>query len=92
MKKSLVIILAAFCTLAFSSPIEQSEEPIEKFFDANRDVRILLQTRDNPRNPQQLSLNLASVQQSFYNRNKPLRVLIHGWQVSKTLSFIFLAN
>lgn len=81
MKKSFIIIFAAISSLVYSSPIENVEgESIEKFFDAARDVRILLSTRNNPRNPQQLSINLASIQQSFYNPQKPLRILIHGWQ------------
>jgi hypothetical protein len=80
MKKSLIIIFAAIFSFVYSSPIENNEEPIEKFFDAARDVRILLSTRNNPANPQQLSINLASIQQSFYNPQKPLRILIHGWQ------------
>jgi hypothetical protein len=55
-------------------------EPIDPRFDAYRDVRILLQTRENRLNPQQLAFrNLNSIQQSHFNRNRPTRVLVHGW-------------
>jgi Lipase len=62
-----------------STPLESSE-PIDPMFDAYRDVRILLHTRQNRVIPQQLLFrNLLSVQQSNFNRNRPLRVLVHGW-------------
>ena len=63
----------------FSSPIQDSES-IDPHFDAYRDVRILLSTRQNRNNPQQLQFrNLLSVQQSNFNRNRPTRILVHGW-------------
>lgn len=56
------------------------EEPISPQFDAYRDVRILLQTRQNRVNPQQLSFrNLPSITNSNFNRDRPTRVLVHGW-------------
>lgn len=64
---------------AYGTPIEEGE-PIDPMFDAYRDVRILLSTRNNRQNPQQLQFrNLLSVQQSHFDRAKPTRVLIHGW-------------
>lgn len=58
----------------------QDVEPIAPLFDANSDVRILLQTRQNPANPQQILFrDLSSLQQSTFDSTKPLRVLIHGW-------------
>lgn len=49
-------------------------------FNAQRDVRFLLSTRQNRNNPQQLIFgNLASVTGSHFDRNRPTRVLIHGW-------------
>lgn len=49
-------------------------------FDAYRDVRILLSTRQNLNSPQQLQFrNLQSVQNSFFNRVRQTRVLIHGF-------------
>lgn len=49
-------------------------------FDAYRDVRILLMTRSNPTNPQQLLFrNEQSVRNSFYDASRPLRVLVHGF-------------
>ena len=68
------IFFAAYC-----SPVD-SFEPIDPQFDAARDTRILLQTRQNRLNPQQLTFrNLNSVQQSHFDRNRPTRVLVHGW-------------
>lgn len=65
---------------------KKSDEQIETYFEAQRDVRFLLRTRSNRAGPAQLLSfnNLASVQQSSYDRNKPLRVLIHGWQEDET--------
>lgn len=55
-------------------------QPIDPQFDAARDVRILLQTRQNRNNPQVIQFrDLQSVQSSHFDRTKPLRVLIHGW-------------
>lgn len=56
-------------------------ESIAPHFDAYRDVRLLLVTRNNLGNPQQLQFrNLLSVQQSSFDRTRPTRVLVHGWQ------------
>lgn len=65
---------------------KKSDEQIETYFEPQRDVRFLLRTRSNRAGPAQLLSfnNLASVQQSTYDRNKPLRVLIHGWQEDET--------
>jgi Lipase len=64
---------------ALGSPVQDTEE-VAPTFDAYRDVRILLHTRQNRVLPQQLQFrNLLSVQQSNFNRNRPLRVLVHGW-------------
>lgn len=68
-----------FPRLAYGTPVQNGEE-IAPTFDAYRDVRILLHTRNNRQVPQQLGFrNLLSVQQSHFNRNLPLRVLVHGW-------------
>jgi hypothetical protein len=68
-----------FTRIVLSTPVE-NVEPIDPMFDANRDVRILLQTRRNQQTPQQLIRNdLQSVQGSNFDRNKPTRVLVHGW-------------
>lgn len=86
---SIVIFLTlTICGFSYSIPTKigdtADEQPIEKYFEAQRDVRFLLRTRSNS-SPQQLLVNnLASVQQSSFDRNKPLRVLIHGWQEDET--------
>lgn len=55
-------------------------ELINPMFDAYTNVRILLQTRQNRDNPQVLNFrDLQSVQNSNFNRNRPTRVLVHGW-------------
>jgi hypothetical protein len=70
--------------IAYSTPVE-NVEPIDPHFDAYRDVRIMLSTRQNRNNPQRLLFrNLASIQGSFFNANRPTRVLIHGWWEDET--------
>ncbi|CRK90501.1 CLUMA_CG004131, isoform A [Clunio marinus] len=68
-----------------STPVQSEFEPIEQMFDAYRDVRLLLSTRSNRQNPLQLRFrDLLSLQQSPFDRTKPLRVLIHGWLEDET--------
>lgn len=68
-----------FDSTVYCTPVA-NVQPINPQFDAYRDTRILLQTRQNKLNPQQLAFrNLNSVQQSHFDRNRPTRVLIHGW-------------
>jgi len=63
---------------AYGTPVDF--EPVDPFFDAYRDVRIMLQTRQNRLNPQQISFrNRQSLLNSHYDPNRPTRVLIHGW-------------
>lgn len=78
-KKVSWLITNVVSSPAFATPID-IVEPIAPLFDAARDVRILLQTRNNRVNPQQLQfLNLASLQNSHFSAARPTRVLIHGW-------------
>lgn len=64
---------------ALGTPVNNIE-PINPQFDAARDVRFLLQTRQNRLSPQTILFrNLQTLQQSHFDRTKPLRVLIHGW-------------
>lgn len=71
----LVVVLAA----VNANPVENSES-IDPHFDAYRDVRLMLSTRENRQNPQQLLFrNLLSVQQSHFRASRPTRILIHGW-------------
>lgn len=66
--------------LALSSATASGLESIVPSFDAYRDVRFLLMTREN-RNPFQLGFrDLTSIQQSFFNPSKPTRILLHAWQ------------
>lgn len=72
------------CLSAYSTPVE-NVEPIDPMFDAYRDVRLLLSTRENRNNPVRLNFrDLLSIQQSPFNPAKPLRVLIHGWFEDET--------
>lgn len=73
---------------AFGSPVD-SEQSIEVdplfLFNPERDVRILLQTRRNQRNPQHLLFrNIQSVTLSHFDRTKPTRILVHGWFEDET--------
>lgn len=81
-----VILLNQFLLVAFAA----HDENITPNFDAYRDVRILLLTRENRQNPFQLRFrDLQSVQQSPFNPSKPLRVLIHGWFEDDTSDVTF---
>jgi hypothetical protein len=67
MKLSVVFLFLAF---AFSSA-----EEISPNFDAFRDCRLLLTTRENRGNPTLITLgNLNSINQSSFDRNRPLRI------------------
>lgn len=64
---------------AFGFPTDDVES-IDPNFNAYSDVRLMLSTRANRDNPVQLRFrDLTSIQQSPFNRDRPLRVLIHGW-------------
>lgn len=73
----------SFSPTVISTPVENVDakaETIDPLFDAYKNVRILLQTRQNRNNPQELNFrDLQSVQLSNFNRHRPTRVLIHGW-------------
>jgi hypothetical protein len=54
-------------------------------FNAYTDVRLLLQTRSNRLNPYNLlHRNISNIQSSPFNREKPTRILVHGWQEDAT--------
>jgi len=78
-----LVVVSAACV--YGSPVYSDlpwnvTESIDPLFDAYRDVRILLSTRQNRLNPQQLQFrNLNSVVNSFFNPARPTRVLIHGF-------------
>ncbi|CRK93129.1 CLUMA_CG006483, isoform A [Clunio marinus] len=77
--KAFAVLVLLSISYVLGSPVDV-EEPIAPTFDAYRDVRILLITRQNLNNPQQLHFrNLLSVQQSQFRSNRPTRVLVHGW-------------
>lgn len=49
-------------------------------FNAERDVRFLLQTRQNRNNPVQIRFrDLGSINGTPFNRGRPTRFLVHGW-------------
>jgi pancreatic triacylglycerol lipase len=77
---------------AFATPIN-GNETLSPHFDAVRDVRLLLLTRNNRENSYQLRFNdLSSLQQSPFNAQKPLRFLIHGWMEDDTLLTVEVAR
>lgn len=56
-------------------------EPIAPAFDAQRDVRFLLNTRQNLGASQVLNFNdLTSLRNSNFRSARPTRILIHGFQ------------
>lgn len=54
-------------------------EEIEPAFNAERDTRFLLFTRANPTTGQVITWTSASVQNSNFNSQWPVRFLIHGF-------------
>jgi len=70
-------LLSATCV--FGAPVDDVQA-IDPFFNAERDVRFLLSTRQNRNSPQQLTFgNVQSVLNSHFDRSRPTRILIHGW-------------
>lgn len=79
MKSCFIGCVVFSAAVTYSSPVDNIES-IDPHFDAYRDVRLLLSTRQNLGGPQTLQFrNLLSVQQSHFDRNRPTRVLVHGW-------------
>lgn len=77
--KCILILLVAIAG-ALSSPIDLNAEPIDPFFNAVNDVQFILNTRENMATGYRLIFNnLASLQGSHYNPNRPTRFLIHGF-------------
>lgn len=73
------MIIWNFVAKVLGTPINDGQ-PIEPTFDAYSQVRIMLTTRENLGNPVQLRFrDLASLEQTPFNRDRPTRVLIHGW-------------
>lgn len=65
-----------------ASPVE-----IEPSFIVEQDIHMLLFTRANPVTPQALHSNTASIQNSNFNPNLPVKVLVHGWLGSQSIPF-----
>ena len=65
-----------------ASPVE-----IEPSFNIESDIHMLLFTRFNPVIGQSLFSNVASIQNSNFNPNLPVKVLVHGWLGSRTIPF-----
>ena len=70
-----ILILAIVAVVGvFSSPIEVGSEPFEPQFNALRDVRFILNTRENMATGYRLLFNdLNSLRGSHYNPNRPTR-------------------
>lgn len=60
--------------------LQTYEEPIEPKFVPENDMRFLLFTRQNPTVGQEITFDLASLQNSNYNANHPTHFTVHGWQ------------
>ena len=76
-----LVVVSVICG-GFSTPVENtSYEPIEPAFDAQRDVRLLLNTRQNLQVSQILNVNdMTSLRNSNFRSGRPTRILIHGFQ------------
>jgi len=73
-------LISAASAYSTGNLVRNVTESVDLLFDAYRDVRILLTTRQNLHTRQQLLFrNLPSVQNSLYDRHRPTRVLIHGF-------------
>ncbi|CRK87466.1 CLUMA_CG001267, isoform A [Clunio marinus] len=69
-----------FSISACAIALPTQNEPIAPTYDAMRDVRFLLQNRQNRGNAVQVTLgDLNSINQSVYRRDLPMRISIHGW-------------
>lgn len=76
------------------NPIELEPEPT---YDPMNDIVYRLFTRHNPETPQIITHDLSTVTNSHFNRDHPVRFLIHGWNgggpgSSTGLRREFLAN
>lgn len=75
-----IAIIALLVACAIASPISNDVE-ITPAFNVRQDTRFLLFTRFNPTIPFVININdVGSIVNSQYSRDRPLRVLIHGWQ------------
>lgn len=75
-----LVVVSAICGV-YTTPIDNGFEPIAPAFDAQRDVRFLLNTRQNLAASQTLNFNdLTSLRNSNFRSTRPTRILIHGFQ------------
>lgn len=66
------------------NPLE-NDIAVEPLFVPANDIVLLVFTRQNPTVGQRIFVNnLASVQNSNFNRNHPTRITVHGWLGSRT--------
>lgn len=64
-------------------PPKTVEVPIEPFYNALTSVKFYIYTRKEPNRQQVLLENMESIKSSTFNRKKPLRFIVHGWQNSE---------
>lgn len=60
---------------------DESVVALASKFKVEEDVTFELYTMENPHEPQILSPeNIKSFEQSYFNKSRPTRIYIHGWQ------------
>lgn len=57
---------------------------VEPLFNPEADTAFLLFTRSNPTVAQRITWTTASIENSNFNRDHPVRVAIHGWNSGPT--------
>jgi len=81
--KVLVALILALTACAYSTPIDTVDDNVEEIaptFNAQRDIEWHLTTRTNRVLTQRLTFqNLASINNSNFNRARQTRFVIHGW-------------
>lgn len=66
-----------------ANPLE-NDVSVSPMFNAQTETHMWLYTRRNPENPQILKLGVPdSVQNSYFDSSKPLRIIIHGWNSNR---------
>lgn len=81
MKLLITLVVVSVVCGVYSQTAENDFEPVAPFFDAQRDVRFLLNTRQNLGASQVLNFNdITSLRNSNFRPARPTRILIHGFQ------------
>lgn len=77
-----IVVCGALPAVQIEELLDVTPEPVPEIaFNAERDIRFLVFTRQNPTVSQQLLFrDLNSLRNTNYNANLPTRFIIHGFQ------------